>query len=110
MITIGWVQFVWLVGLFLGWTSLLMGGIYVLTRLLIKGTLKEFSDRLKTTNDRISSAEKKLEDLDKEFKTFLLQLPHEYQRRDDSIREWTVFMGKLDTLYEILTKRLSPNA
>lgn len=82
-----WPQIAFILTTLLGWSGALVGVVWFLTNKNI--------DELRTTLAR----------LDADFKTLLISLPIEYQRREDSIREYTVFNAKLDkvnqNIYEL---------
>lgn len=99
--TLQWQQFVWIAGLLLGWSGALIGVIWLLLRYLIKqfqdGIAKEHAE-LKAA---IAASNANYQRLDADFKGLLVSLPIDYQRREDSIREYTVLNAKMDRLYEV---------
>ena len=103
MITLEFQHIVWIVGLIVAWSGLLFAGI----RWLMVRVVGTFDESFK-------SLVNKCERLDADFKTLLINLPIEYQRREDSIREYTVFNAKLDktnqNIYELNQniKRIAP--
>lgn len=115
--TITWVQFAWAVALLLGWIGSLFGVIWFLTRQLAamfkKGIdentagLRANDEALKTLIDTAQADYKRLDD---EFKAFLANLPLQYYRREDAIREFTAISSKLDRLHEIISERMLPHA
>lgn len=83
---IEWQQFAWFAGLLILWSGFLVG------------IIRQMLSRL------YSDLEKRVDRIDAEFKAFLVRLPVDYQRRDDSIREFTVINAKLDRMYEYTVK------
>ena len=89
-----WPQIAFILTILLGWSGTLVGVVWFLTNKNI--------DELRATLAR----------LDADFKALLINLPVEYQRREDSIREYTVFNVKMDKLSEFCQEllRRNPNA
>lgn len=121
--TITWQQFTWIAGILLAWNGFLVSMIWFLFKSQIKqfklSLVQEFGG-LKTDIDEVRrqakadvdevkrQAESDRQDwrrIDTEVKNLLVRLPIDYQRREDSIREYTVINGKLDRLYENSLKK-----
>lgn len=105
--TITWTQFAWIAGVFLSWNSALVGVIWLLIRYSIKqfkvSLVKEFGGLKTDMDDLKKQIEVDRSDwrrTDTEVKNLLIRLPIDYQRREDSIREYTVMNAKLDRIYE----------
>ena len=77
-----WPQIAFVLTTLLGWSGALVAVVWMLT------------------NKNIDELRSSLAKLDADFKALLFSLPIEYQRREDSIREYTVFNAKLDKLNE----------
>lgn len=101
-ITITWQVLVWAVGLMTAWTAFLIGII----KWLIGRMIRNLDERLRTNNDDCTAKwmqiDASLKQTDADLKRLMTQLPIEYQRREDSIREYTAVNSKLDRLYELL--------
>ncbi len=93
MITLEFQHIAWLVALIIAWSGLLFAGI----RWLMVRVVGALDENFKSLAD-------KYERLDSDFKQILISLPIEYQRREDSIREYTTINAKLDRLYELSRK------
>lgn len=89
MITLEFNHIAWLVGLFILWTSFLVGFL----RSMLGRLVKEIDSKLAENN-------KSHKALEAEFHQLLRDLPLQYQLRDDSIREYTAINYKLDRLAE----------
>lgn len=104
-ITITWTVVAWAIGLMIAWTGFLIGII----KWLIGRMIKNLDERLKTNNDDCTEKwmriDVSLRQTDADLKRLMTQLPIEYQRREDSIREYTAINSKLDRLYELLMER-----
>jgi len=104
-ITITWQVLIWAVGLMTAWTAFLIGII----KWLIGRMIRNLDERLKTSNDDCAAKweriEASLRNTDADLKSLATRLPIEYQRREDSIREYTAINSKLDRLYELLMER-----
>jgi hypothetical protein len=77
-----WPQIAFVLTILLGWSGTLVGVVWHLN------------------NKSIDEVKGRLGTLDTEFKELLFRLPIDYQRREDSIREYTVFNAKLDKTNE----------
>lgn len=84
--TITWAQFAWAVGIFILWSGFLVG---VIRQMGLSAYVK---------------LEERVERNEKDFKNHLVNLPLDYQRRDDSIREFTVINAKLDKMFEFVAR------
>ena len=93
MITLEFQHIAWLAGLLILWSGFLVAIIKALFRQLVSNLEKGINE------DRIAWRK-----LDSEFKQSQARLPLDYQRREDSIREYTAINMKLDKLYEIFRK------
>ena len=91
MITLEFQHLTWLAGLLLIWSGFLIGLIRALFKQLIFNLEKGIEE------DRHAWRQ-----IDRDFKQFQARLPLDYQRREDSIREYTAINMKLDKLYEIV--------
>lgn len=104
-ITITWQVLIWAAGLMTAWTAFLIGII----KWLIGRMIRNLDERLKTNNDDCTAKwmqiDVSLKQTDADLKRLMTQLPIEYQRREDSIREYTAINSKLDRLYELLMER-----
>ncbi len=103
-ITITWAVVAWAAGLMIAWTAFLIGII----KWLIGRMIGNLDDRLKANNDQCNQKwmqiDLSLKQTDADLKRLMTQLPIEYQRREDSIREYTAINSKLDRLYELMVK------
>lgn len=100
-----WQVVAWIAALLTAWTGFLIGII----KLLIGRMIKNLDERLKINNDDCTEKwmriDVSLRQTDADLKRLMTQLPIEYQRREDSIREYTAINSKLDRLYELLMER-----
>lgn len=104
-LTVNWQVVAWIAALLTAWTGFLIGII----KWLIGRMIKDLDDRLKINNDDCTAKwmqiDLSLKQTDADLKRLMTQLPIEYQRREDSIREYTAINSKLDRLYELLMER-----
>lgn len=89
MITLEFQHVAWLISLLMAWSALLV----FIIRLLMQRVVSSLDAHLAN----LAADYKRL---DADFKQVLIKLPIEYQRREDSIREYTTINAKLDRLYE----------
>lgn len=82
-----------LVVLLSGW-----GGALIV---IIRSLLARMLSKLETSVDQLSLAHQRL---DAEFRMFQARLPLDYQRREDSIREFTAINMKLDKLHDLIRR------
>lgn len=105
-ITITWDMVAWALGLVVAWSASLIGVIKYLIGRMIMG----IDDRLDANNQECSDKWTQLENRQNHFESrymkFLERLPIEYQRREDSIREYTAINAKLDRLYELVLEKI----
>ncbi|MDR4518945.1 MAG: hypothetical protein MRK00_16365 [Nitrosomonas sp.] len=101
-ITVTWQMVAWLIGLVSAWTGFLIGII----KLLIGGMIRNLDRRIVVSADECNAkwaqVDASLKRTDADLRRLIAQLPIEYQRREDSIRETTAMNAKLDRIYEIL--------
>lgn len=104
-ITITWTEVAWAIGLMTAWTGFLVGII----KWLIGRMIRNLDERLKANNDDCTAKwmqiDASLKQTDADLKSLAMKLPVEYQRREDSIREYTAINSKLDRLYELLMEK-----
>ncbi|MBF2055094.1 MAG: hypothetical protein IGS03_16720 [Candidatus Sericytochromatia bacterium] len=93
MISLEFQHIAWLIGLLIAWTGLLVGLIRALFKQLVVNLEKGIEDDRKNWHR-----------IDQEFKQLLVRLPLDYQRREDSIREYTALNMKMDRIYEHVRK------
>ncbi len=73
------------------------GALIVIIRTLLTRMLNKLEDGV----DKLSQAHQRL---DTEFRMFQARLPLDYQRREDSIREFTAINMKLDKLHDLFRR------
>jgi len=96
----------WAVGLILAWSGMLVGVIKV----LLARVVKDLDSNLEGYKSEVVEIRKDYQRLDADFKRLLIQLPIDYQRRDDSIREYTALNLKLDRMIEKFSGRFKEDA
>lgn len=110
--TLQWNQIALAIGMVVSWSGFLIGIIYVLIAKVFTG----FESKVVAAESKVDAAAAQLKvDIDKnsaaqkqnelQFQKLLLELPAHYQRREDSIREYTVINTKLDKLYEMMVEK-----
>jgi hypothetical protein len=78
-----------------------MGGLLAwLIRTMVGRVMADLDTRFDRMETRLTEVDK----LEAEFARLRAELPLHYQRRDDSIREYTVINVKLDRLYELILR------
>lgn len=93
--------------LFLAWSALLVGII----KWLLERAVKAIEHRFKTNEDEMKVLRKAHEELEKDYRDFLTQLPLMYVQREDWIRFATSIDAKLDRLWDRLVQfKGKPNA
>ena len=75
-----------------------MGGFF---RWFARYMLGELEKRLA----RIDAVSDEVRRLDGDLKRVMVELPTQYQRRDDAIREYVAINAKLDRLYELMMEQ-----
>ena len=75
-----------------------MGGFF---RWFARYMLGELEKRLA----RIDAVSDEVRRLDGELKRVMVELPMQYQRREDAIREYVAINAKLDRLYELMMEQ-----
>ena len=75
-----------------------MGGFF---RWFARYMLGELEKRLA----RIDAVSDEVRRLDGDLKRVMVELPMQYQRRDDAIREYVAINAKLDRLYELMMEQ-----
>src|SRR3990167_2872575 len=110
--TLQWNQIALAIGMVVSWSGFLIGIIYVLIGKVFTG----FEGKVAAVETKAIAEDTKLkEELEKnnlalkqtelDLKKLYLELPAHYQRREDSIREYTVINTKLDRLYEMMVEK-----
>lgn len=74
-------------------SGLVLGGVF--------GLLKWFMHRMVT---EIDARLKRIDEIEGRFERLLSDLPMHYQRREDSIREYTALNAKVDRIYELMLR------
>lgn len=83
----------------IGGVMAVIGGVVAwVVRLMINRMLASLDERFK-----------RIDEVEDQLKRLMTELPIHYQRRDDSIREYTAINLKLDRLYELILKRGAPS-
>ena len=76
-----------------------MGGLLAwLIRTMVGRVMTDLDARFDRMEQRLTEVDK----LESEFARLRAELPLHYQRRDDSIREYTAMNAKLDRIYELI--------
>lgn len=76
-----------------------MGGLLAwLIRTMVGRVMTDLDARFDRMEQRLTEVDK----LESEFARLRTELPLHYQRRDDSIREYTAMNAKLDRIYELI--------
>lgn len=76
-----------------------MGGLLAwLIRTMVGRVMTDLDARFDRMEQRLTEVDK----LESEFSRLRAELPLHYQRRDDSIREYTAMNAKLDRIYELI--------
>ena len=76
-----------------------MGGLLAwLIRTMVSRLMTDLDARFARMELRLGDVER----LESEFARLRAELPLHYQRRDDSIREYTAMNAKLDRIYELI--------
>ncbi|MEW6559602.1 MAG: hypothetical protein AB1412_05325 [Pseudomonadota bacterium] len=76
-----------------------MGGMLAwLIRTMVGRVMTDLDARFDRMEQRMTEVDK----LESEFARLRAELPLHYQRRDDSIREYTAMNAKLDRIYELI--------
>jgi len=75
-----------------------LGGVF--------GLLKWFAGRM---IDEIEQRLQRIDELESRFERLMAELPLHYQRREDSIREYTALNAKIDRLYELMVRAMKEN-
>ena len=76
-----------------------MGGLLAwLIRTMVSRLMTDLDNRFARMELRLGDVER----LESEFARLRAELPLHYQRRDDSIREYTAMNAKLDRIYELI--------
>jgi hypothetical protein len=76
-----------------------MGGLLAwLIRTMVGRVMTDLDARFDRMELRLTEVDK----LESEFARLRAELPLHYQRRDDSIREYTAMNAKLDRIYELI--------
>lgn len=74
----------------------------------VVAVLKWFSARIladiERRFERIDQLDHDLKRIDDDFKRFIAEMPLHYQRREDSIREYTAINAKLDRQWEVMAE------
>ena len=87
-----WPQVAFVLSILIGWSGTLVGVVWHLT------------------NKNIDEMKGHINTLDTDFKNLLFRLPIDYQRREDSIREYTVINSKLDRTNEYIQELIKESA
>ena len=101
-ITVTWQMIGGLLGLVCAWTGFLVGIIKWLIGRMIRDLDKRIEVSADECNAKWAQVDASLKRTDADLRRLIAQLPIEYQRREDSIRETTAMNAKLDRIYEIL--------
>jgi len=75
-----------------------LGGVF--------GLLKWFAGRM---IDEIEQRLQRIDELESRFERLMAELPLHYQRREDSIREYTALNAKIDRIYELMVRAMKEN-
>lgn len=106
-ITLTWDIIAWALGLVIAWSGSLIWIIKQLIGRMIRGIDDRLHANNKDCNDKWSQLENRQNHFEARYMKFLERLPVEYQRREDSIREYTTINAKLDRLYELEMEKRS---
>lgn len=94
-LNLAWGQITWGMGIVFAWSAFLIG---IITGLVAK-IVSNFEKKITDDNSQLKA---RVELVDLEYRKLLVELPMQYQRREDTIRDQTVINGKLDKLYELI--------
>ncbi|PIQ25401.1 hypothetical protein COW20_15175 [bacterium (Candidatus Blackallbacteria) CG13_big_fil_rev_8_21_14_2_50_49_14] len=101
-LTLEWGQVAWASGLAVAWSALLIGVIQRLVSKVFSSFEKKVAEENKQFIAQLEANRLELQRVEAEFRKLLVELPIQYQRRDDTIRDQTVLNAKLDKVYEIM--------
>lgn len=76
-----------------------------LVRWLGARLMADIDARLVSMNDVVGRSMVETARVDADLKRLLADLPMHYQRREDSIREYTALNAKIDRIYELIVRR-----
>lgn len=74
---------------------------------VVFGLLKWFGGRMLA---EIETRLRRIDDLENRFERLMAELPLHYQRREDSIREYTALNAKIDRIYELMVRTMKEQA
>jgi uncharacterized membrane protein YwzB len=93
--------------------TVIIGSVGLIVNLLIAllawfalRSVKAIDDKFDSLSKKADNTNAELHRIDRDLLTLKAELPNQYQRREDAIRQETILNAKVDKIYELIERKL----